>query len=104
MFNITQEVLDFARVAVLYILQQEELNAAITAQTALQHFFSVQAFTNMAAANVSLGNGNLVDLLTFTVNAGNGTVGGRNVSAVGKRWEERQLSRRSIRLWGEGVV
>ncbi|KAF8859956.1 hypothetical protein BDZ45DRAFT_704061 [Acephala macrosclerotiorum] len=85
-FNITEEVLDFARVAVLYILQQEQFDAAVTAQSGLQKFFSLQSFTNMAAANVSLGNGNVVDLLAFTVNAGNGTVGSKNVSSVSNIW------------------
>ncbi|CZR70041.1 related to cell wall mannoprotein [Phialocephala subalpina] len=101
LFNITEEVLDFARVAVLYILQQEQLDSAVTAQSGLQKFFSLQSFTNMAAANVSLGNGNLVDLLAFTVNVGNGTVGSKNVSAVSSkvRRREPQLPRRSTELW-----
>ncbi|KAE8440745.1 hypothetical protein EG329_006624 [Mollisiaceae sp. DMI_Dod_QoI] len=99
-FNVTEEVLDFARVAVLFILQQEQLDAAITAQSTLQHFFSVQAFTNMAAQNVSVGNGNLVDLLSFTVDVGDGSVGGKNHSAVSSKMRrEAQLPRRSITLW-----
>lgn len=61
----------------------------------------------MAAANVSLGNGNLINLLRFTVDVGNGTVGGRNVSSVGRRWEgeeaEMQLRRRSVGLLDGGV-
>ncbi|KUJ13685.1 uncharacterized protein LY89DRAFT_736690 [Mollisia scopiformis] len=108
-FNITTTVLDFSRVAVLYILQQEQLNAAITAQSALQKFFEVQAFTNMAARNISLGNGNVVDLISLTVNVGNGTVGGMGNSSSSsstgskKRWEgreEAQLPRRRIELYG----
>lgn len=58
----------------------------------------------MAAKNVSLGNGNLLDLLAFTVDVGNGTIGSRNVSAVGKRWEnEGVIGRRPVRLLGEVV-
>lgn len=73
--------LDFARVAVLYILQvSSELNYAITAQLNLQSYFSNGETTAGAAAitrNVSLGNGYSCDLKTLVVELGNGTsVGG----------------------------
>lgn len=69
-FSVTEEVLDFARVTVLYILQQESLDDAVDAQTSLQSFFSVDSFTNRAAQNVSLGNGNSADLIDLIVNLG----------------------------------
>ena len=94
-FSITEEVLDFARVAVLFVLQQEELDAAVSAQTSLQHFFSLESFTNKAAQNVSLGNGNTANLLDFSVNLGNGSVGSANASVT-----KRSLTgRRSVNLW-----
>lgn len=37
----------------------------------------------MAAGNVSLGNGNVVDLLGFRIDLGEGVVGGRNSTGSG---------------------
>jgi hypothetical protein len=93
-FSITEEVLDFARVAVLYILQQKNLEQATNAQGTLQHFFSLESFTNAAAQNVSVGGNNFVNLVGFSVNTGNGSVGAAN-SSLTKRssWEE------NVRLW-----
>jgi hypothetical protein len=94
-FSVTEEVLDFARVAVLFVLQQETLDSAESAQSSLQHFFSLESFTNMAAQNVSLGNGNTANLLDFSINLGNGSVGSANASVT-----KRSLTgRRSINLW-----
>lgn len=94
-FTITEEVLDFARVVVLYVLQQEELENAESAQTALQRFFTQSdIFTTNAAMNVSLGNGNTINLLGYTVNVGNGTVGTKNGSR-----RRRDVGRRSADLW-----
>ncbi|TVY19137.1 hypothetical protein LARI1_G004866 [Lachnellula arida] len=93
-FTITEDVLDFARVVVLYVLQQEQLENAESAQTALQRFFmESDTFTTNAAMNVSLGNGNTVNLLGFTVNVGNGTVGTKNGS------RRRRDVGRSANLW-----
>jgi len=94
-FAITEEVLDFARVAVLYVLQQEQLDNAVSAQTALQKFFSAESFTNRAAMNVSLGNSNSVNLVTFAVDVGNGTVGARN-NSLSKRYLDGQAADLSI--------
>ncbi|EFX02090.1 hypothetical protein CMQ_2139 [Grosmannia clavigera kw1407] len=75
-FTVTEEVLDFARVAVLYILQEESLANAETAQTALQKFFSsasngvrnkTTGVTLEEARNLTLSNGNSVNLETFKV-------------------------------------
>jgi len=93
-FSITEEVLDFARVAVLYILQQENLEQATNAQGTLQHFFSLESFTNAAAQNLSVGGNNFVNLVGFSVNIGNRSVGAAN-SSLTKRtsWGE------NVRLW-----
>ena len=90
-------MLDFARIAVLFVLQQEDLDSAVTAQGNLQHFFSLESFTNKAAANVSLGGGNWVDLLSFSVDLGNGSVGAANARAMSRRGGG--LDGRSRVLW-----
>lgn len=97
-FAITEEVLDFARVAVLYILQQTTLDEAASAQSTLQHFFSLESFTNKAAMNVSLGNGAFTDLVGFSVNVGNGSIGAKNAS-VTRRMVGMGMWKRSERLW-----
>jgi len=94
-FSVTEEVLDFARVAVLFVLQQESLDSAITAQSNLQRSFSLASLTNAVAQNVSMGNGNFANLLDFSVDLGNGSVGSANASMT-----RRSLTgRRSINLW-----
>ncbi|KAH9212786.1 hypothetical protein DL95DRAFT_410851 [Leptodontidium sp. 2 PMI_412] len=101
-FSITEEVLDFARVAVLYVLQEDALENAISAQSTLQAWFKGQTYTNQAAMNVSLGNGNEVNLLAFQVNVGNGTVGAKNTSLPAKAKREidkRKFRRRSLPLY-----
>ncbi|KAK0111015.1 hypothetical protein ONS95_001395 [Cadophora gregata] len=96
-FSITEEVLDFARVAVLYVLQEDDLENAITAQSSLQTWFKGQSYTNQAAMNVSLGHGNVVNLLAFQVDTGNGTVGSKNASlAYGKA--RREIERRAAHM------
>ena len=98
-FSITEEVLDFARVAVLFVLQQEELDAAVSAQSSLQHFFGLESFTNGAARNISLGNGNTANLLDFNLDLGNGSVGSNALAS-----RKRGLSgRRSVDLWSVPV-
>ncbi|CAD6449086.1 13c39c30-f0e1-4178-994b-f8aff47e19b3 [Sclerotinia trifoliorum] len=77
-FSVTQEVLDFARVTVLFVLQQENLDNAITAQTQLQKFFNQESFENLAAMNISMGGGNTVNLVECKVDLGNGTIGQKN--------------------------
>jgi len=85
-FTVTEEVLDFARVAVLFILQEDGLSDASQAQSVLQRFFTGAspspprgqlASTNEAAMNLDLGNGNTINLVNLGVNIGNGTVGSR---------------------------
>lgn len=78
-FTITEEVLDFARVTVLFVLQQENLDNAVSAQGQLQKFFNQQSSENLAAMNLSMGGGNTINLVEFKVDLGNGTVGQKNI-------------------------
>ncbi|KAL2161304.1 hypothetical protein VTH06DRAFT_8524 [Thermothelomyces fergusii] len=80
---VTEEVLDFARVAVLYVLQEDSLAEAETAQIRLQTFLS-GSLDLEAAKNVTLGGGRSVDLVGFTVDlgAGSGKVGGGSGSSA----------------------
>lgn len=71
-FRVDDEVLDFARVAILYILQEENLNDAKNGQAVLQRFFNSASasgggVTVETARNVTLGNGNSIDLVDFLV-------------------------------------
>ncbi|KAG0650409.1 hypothetical protein D0Z07_3470 [Hyphodiscus hymeniophilus] len=94
-FTITEEVLDFSRVAVLFVLQQESLDSAVTAQTELQKFFDQGTSTNVVAQNISMGNGNVANLVNFSIDLGNGSVGSTNASVT-----KRTLTgKRSIQLW-----
>ncbi|KAK2629807.1 hypothetical protein QTJ16_000627 [Diplocarpon rosae] len=96
-FRVTEVVLDFARVAVLYILQQETLEKAITAQGALQGFFELPSVTNLAARKVNVGGGNVVDLVGGWVDVGEGSVGGTGVgSGSGTRSSKRGLGAESV--------
>ncbi|KAL2180878.1 uncharacterized protein P884DRAFT_168560, partial [Thermothelomyces heterothallicus CBS 202.75] len=68
---VTEEVLDFARVAVLYVLQEDSLTDAETAQIGLQTFLGGNLDLE-AARNVTLGGGRSVDLVGFTIDLGGG--------------------------------
>lgn len=73
--------LDFARVAVLYVLQTSgELDDAVTAQENLQAYFTsgeTASGQTINPANVSLGNGFTCDLSGHSISLANGTtVGG----------------------------
>ncbi|KAI9812248.1 MAG: hypothetical protein M1826_002919 [Phylliscum demangeonii] len=73
-FTVTGQVLDLARVSVLFVLQQTTLDKAVAAQQSLQRFFD----NPRAVGNVNLGNGMGVDLERGTFLFVNGTmVGGR---------------------------
>lgn len=89
-FTVTEETLDFARVAVLFILQEETLDNAETAQGALQNFFSSASAGKIRsgygvstgqAMNITLGNGNSVDLIRRAVDTGGAIIGGTGVTA-----------------------
>ncbi|KAI2464638.1 hypothetical protein F4781DRAFT_66113 [Annulohypoxylon bovei var. microspora] len=84
-FKVTEEVADFARVAVMYIFQEKTLADASTAQTSVQSFFSsVETSRNTTsfvtidqATNVTVGGGNTIDFVNLFVDVGAGKVGGR---------------------------
>ncbi|EPE05081.1 hypothetical protein F503_03686 [Ophiostoma piceae UAMH 11346] len=85
-FKVTEDILDFARVAVLFILQQESLSSAEGAQSALQRFFSnatTSAKKNVSVAdvaqNITLPNGNSINLVDLRVSAGT-TLAGVGIS------------------------
>ncbi|SPO00178.1 uncharacterized protein DNG_03027 [Cephalotrichum gorgonifer] len=84
-FTIDEVVLDFARVAVLFILQENGIADASRAQAVLQRFFT-SADTNSRSAeqamNIDLENGNTIDLVNLRIDAGTGVFGG---TAAAKR-------------------
>ncbi|KAI5925722.1 hypothetical protein F4810DRAFT_28419 [Camillea tinctor] len=77
-FAVTREVVDFARIAVLYVLQQQTIDDASTAQTSLQTFFNDanSSMQVMQAMNFTIGGSNTIDLVNFFVDAGDGRQGG----------------------------
>ncbi|KAI2780296.1 hypothetical protein F4815DRAFT_445524 [Daldinia loculata] len=85
-FTVTEDVVDFARVAVLYIFQEKTLSDAVTAQSSVQSFFTdVDASRNTSSCvmmeqglNVTLGGGNTIDFVNLFVDIGKGRIGGRN--------------------------
>lgn len=87
-FTVTNDVLDFARVGILFVLQQDSVADASTAQAALQSFLSSTSATIASASNVTLSAGNSIDLVNFRVDAGTGLVGSRNSATLRRAFEE----------------
>ncbi|KAH6697434.1 hypothetical protein F5X68DRAFT_4497 [Plectosphaerella plurivora] len=91
-FTVTEEVLDFSRVTVLFILQERDLSTATSAQSTLQKFF-VQAsrgsggngsgVTIDMATSLLVADGITVDLVHLLINF-SGAVSGRST----ERWLE----------------
>lgn len=86
-FTPAETTVDFARVAVLFVLQETTLDAAESAQITLQQLF---ADANGRAAggvdvdrakNVTLGNGNSIDLVNLVVHTASGAKGGKGASS-----------------------
>lgn len=82
MFDVTDDALDFARVTVLFILQQSNLGDATSSQAILQRFFNSASpgalgggVTIDRAQNLTLGDGNSVDLVNFRISTRKGIVG-----------------------------
>ncbi|CAG9940803.1 unnamed protein product [Clonostachys rosea f. rosea IK726] len=83
LFNLTEETLDFARVAVLYVLQEQNATTAVNAQSYLQRFFtrassteiSVSYATQSEARKVDIGANSTINLVDFRLNLGKGSVG-----------------------------
>ncbi|KAM0629009.1 hypothetical protein ACHAPW_007145 [Verticillium nonalfalfae] len=90
-FMVTEEVLDFARAVVLFVLQERDLQVATASQTSLQRFFAQASsgsqntrdgVTQQMAASLSLADGITVDLVHFLVDiSSSGTSGGSK-----RRW------------------
>lgn len=83
-FVLTEEKVDFARIAMLYILQEESVDKAISAQGVLQQLFSRMTRSKTQrgnevslreASNVDLGSANSINLVDLTVNVGKGPIG-----------------------------
>ncbi|KAF4553233.1 Hypothetical protein D9617_7g029600 [Elsinoe fawcettii] len=72
--NTSPMELDFARVAVLFVLQDSgQLNEAIAAQSSFQKWFSGQSAPGVASTNITLQNGYSANLNTGQVVVKNGT-------------------------------
>ncbi|KUI73265.1 hypothetical protein VM1G_08989 [Cytospora mali] len=91
-FTATDEVLDFARVSVLYILQQDTLADATTAQSMLQMFFASTTTTIAAASNISLSAGNSIDLVNFHIDTGMGPVGSMPSTSSKRAFEKVEIN------------
>lgn len=85
--TVTEEIVDFCRVATLYILQEKGLDEAVSSQTTLQQLFSSitksktskgTVVTEDQAKNVDLGGGKSINLVKFSVDIGAGPVGTKN--------------------------
>lgn len=77
-------------------MQQKTLDNAVTAQSSIQSFISKQAFTNRAAMNIPLGNSNTINLVAFTLDIGNGTVGKNRTASSSKARMRRDKFSRNI--------
>ncbi|KAF5024125.1 hypothetical protein F66182_3811 [Fusarium sp. NRRL 66182] len=79
-FAITDDVLDFARVAVLYVLQEEDLDSAQEAQSNIGRFLTKarkeSGVLTKEAANVGIGDKKTVDLVGYKITLDSKTVGG----------------------------
>lgn len=87
-FRVSNTVLDFARIGVLFVLQTDSLAEATTAQSSLQTFFTAAgagAATSAQASNLTLSNGNSIDLVNSRIDAGTGLVGSLVSSSSAKR-------------------
>ncbi|KAG5975243.1 hypothetical protein E4U55_007781 [Claviceps digitariae] len=83
-FEVTEEKVDFARAAMLYILQETSVDKAIYAQGQLQELFSkvTRSKTERGAvvsiseaSHVDLGSGYSINMVDLTVDVGKGPVG-----------------------------
>lgn len=91
-FMVTEQVLDFARVAVLYVLQEQGSSSAEKAQTELQTFFALankvktgDSATTKDAASLRIGGSNTINLVDLNINIGAGTVGAGQATQASKR-------------------
>jgi hypothetical protein len=80
--NITAETLDFARVATLYILQEVSVDAAVATQSLLQAFMTSAKASGVTSTIVSLSDKVKVDFGSWSVNVGQGFIGGQAKAGV----------------------
>ena len=71
-FPVDNVAFDFARVSVLYIIQEKSIDFAVEAQEKMQSFFDV----SKTSSTVDVGNGISVDFNALSLNINNSTVGG----------------------------
>ncbi|KAF2966907.1 hypothetical protein GQX73_g6651 [Xylaria multiplex] len=74
-FTVTDNIVDFARVAVLFVLQEKSVDEASVAQNLLQTFFknADSDITPDQARNITIGDSNSVDLVNLLVDEANET-------------------------------
>lgn len=86
-FTATENALDFGRVSVLFVLQERGLDAAQSAQSNLQSFFTKvtqargsreQHVSENEAANITLSGTVTANLVDFRLDIGNGTLVGED--------------------------
>ena len=83
-FTVDSQVLDFARIAVLFIFQEETLDDASTAQSTLSRFFTDLSSGNDTSpgvatgnpSNITIGPDNTIDLVNFFLDLGGTRIGG----------------------------
>lgn len=81
-FTVNSRVLDFARIAVLFIFQEETLDDASTAQSSLSRFFTDFNSDNGTStqtespANLTIGADNTIDLVNLFLDLGGSRIGG----------------------------
>ncbi|KAI0201722.1 hypothetical protein F4808DRAFT_450072 [Astrocystis sublimbata] len=82
-FTVDDVAIDFARVAVLFVLQEKSVDQASAAQGFLQDFFNSANNETKAseARNITIGDGSSVDLVDLFIDVGGGRIGGRQNSA-----------------------
>ncbi|KAL2885730.1 hypothetical protein HOO65_070192 [Ceratocystis lukuohia] len=82
-YDASEDAIDFARVAVLFVLQETNLDQASEAQSALNSFFTRETKqTEEQAKNLDLGNSNFIDLVNFRVQAGSSIAGNSETKAA----------------------
>ncbi len=88
-FNVTDTVIDFCRVSVLFVLQEQGVNIAQNTQSEVQAFLtkvttansgSGPKITEKEASNITIGNGGTINLVGFSISIGNGLVGGKGAT------------------------
>ncbi|KAM3550974.1 hypothetical protein ARSEF4850_008087 [Beauveria asiatica] len=89
-FNATDTVIDFCRVSVLFVLQEQGVNTAQDAQSDVQAFLTKitasdavngPKITQKQASNITIGHGSSINLVDFHIDLGNGLVGGIGAKA-----------------------